>query len=55
MNLGHSIFSANTGYFFVIIMPEINASAKKMSNLRLLTTTTVYEKLSRLYRTQSFP
>lgn len=54
MNAGHSIFSANTGYYFVIIMPEINALAKKMSNLRLLTTT-VYEKLSCLHRTQSSP
>jgi len=35
-------------------MPEINALAKKTSNLRLLTTT-VYAKFPRLYRTQSCP
>lgn len=35
-------------------MPEINDLTMKESNWRVLTTT-VYEKLSRLYRTQSFP
>lgn len=44
MNLVHSIFSGNTGHFFAIIISEINTSAKKMSNLRIQTTT-VYSKL----------
>lgn len=46
INICHSILSANVWFFFVIIMPA--------NNLRLLTTT-VYEKLLCLYRTQSFP
>lgn len=50
MSLGHSTFSANTESYLVIMMPEINALAKKMSNLSLLVTT-VYEELSCLYRT----